>query len=301
VSSVSSADWELLDGPPAIVRTVYDGPLEGDITAGLAERFDAVTPIDTARSRSGRVRLTHAAIGPDGEGITIETLLAPDGEVTCWVARMGRYRTDLPWALRAGRLAVPRATVGSPVGIPVAEAYLDGLHIQRRGPAAYVAPAEPVPASALPQWLFTRVGLGPRPPALSERMVVTSAAAFGDLLALSAPDPSTVRRVLHADASALSDVDAAALAALCGASRVHWGLDWAVGRDVALEPSDEDWSTATLVDTGHLEILDGGPAGLWRVVRALPADLLESTLDSVGLVPTTSHAVWHELAILAAD
>jgi hypothetical protein len=48
-------------------------------------------------------------------------------------------------------------------------------------------------------------------------------------------------------------------------------------------------------------MLDGGPAGLWRVVRELPADLLESSSDAVGLVRTTSHAVWYELAILAAD
>ena len=92
----------------------------------------------------------------------------------------------------------------------------------------------------------------------------------------------------------------AALASLCSARPRHWCLDYAVGYDVALEPSDEDWSTATLVDTGHLEVLDGGPAGLWRVVRDLPADLVESTSDSVGLVRTTSHAVWYELAILAA-
>jgi hypothetical protein len=295
-----AAEWELLDGPPAIVRTVYDGALEGDITVGLAERFAAVTPVDTACSTSGRRRVTHAAIAPDGEGITIEALLAPDGEVVCWVAPMSRYRRDLPSALRAGRLDLPRPVEEPPAGIPVAEAYLDGLHLQRRGPAAFVAPAEPVSASALPLWLFSRVGLGPRPPALSDRMVVTPAAAFNELLSLSTPDVSTVRRVLRADASALSDVDAAALASLCSTRPRHWCLDYAVGYDVALEPSDEDWSTATPTGTGHLEILDGGPAGLWRVVRDLPADLLESTSDSVGLVRTTSHAVWHELAILAA-
>ena len=80
-------------------------------------------------------------------------------------------------------------------------------------------------------------------------MVVTPADAFNELLSLPAPDASTVRRVLRADASALSDVDAAALAAVCGAPRVHWGLDYAVGYDDAQEPSDEDWSTADLWGT----------------------------------------------------
>ena len=144
-----AAEWELLAGPPAIVRTVYDGALEGDITVGLAERFAGVTPVDTACSTSGRRRVTHAAIAPDGEGITIEALLAPDGEVVCWVAPMSRYRSDLPSALRAGRLDLPRPVEEPPAGIPVAEAYLDGLHLRRRGPAAFVAPAQPVPASAL--------------------------------------------------------------------------------------------------------------------------------------------------------
>lgn len=312
--AIADVVWSALAGPTAMVRTrlppdLLDRPgLLDDITAGLRQHFPHVVPVDV--TRDGR-RLSHAAVAPDGAGIAVETLLGRSGEVSCWVAPMTHYRGDLPAALRAAVLGSPDvhsalSTVDTDV-VAVAEGFLatdaSSVEFQRRGPLAYLAGAgEPValPASTLPLWLLTEVGAGPRPAPRNGRLIVTTVDALDALLARPDADVATVRRCLRAPAEALSDEDATDLAALVTGPLTRWRLDWAHGQDLSQEPSDPQWSTAELRDTGRLDVLDGGPAGLWRILTDLPPDLVDEQ-PAVALVRCTTAAIWHELAALAAD
>ncbi len=372
------------DWPPVVVRstapaTLLDTAPEAlleEVTAGLAGRFSDVLAIDVVVDppdvRRGSVRLVHAAVDPDGEGVAIETLLRRDGEVTCWVAPTTRYAAESAVARRAmgGRPplpAKPNTDVDElpPAGVPVAEMRLVMARrddsepacwtLARRGPLAHAQPsdvtpprplpnsappnsapptsappasappasalptsalptsaipapalpatplpASALPASALPVWLSAVTGAGPRPAPSGHRMVITSRAALERLLDLTDPDEAEVRAALAAPDLATSDVTA--LAGLAAGTTTRWSLEWTAGFDDAQEPTDEDWSTARVTRSGRTEILDAGPAGLWRVLTDLPEILTEDAgQDMVALTQTTAADVWRELTLPLAD
>jgi hypothetical protein len=167
------------DWPPVVVRstapaTLLDTAPETlleEVTAGLAGRFSDVLAIDVVVDppdvRRGSVRLVHAAVDPDGEGVAIETLLRRDGQVTCWVAPTTRYAAELATARRAmgGRPplpAKPNTDVDEPppAGVPVAEMRLVMARrddsepacwtLARRGPLAHAQPSDATPPRPLP-------------------------------------------------------------------------------------------------------------------------------------------------------
>lgn len=345
------ARWDQVEVPPclgtrpSVVRTrlpesLTDAPLDAllkDITAGLTERFPRVMPIDVRadppETPRGSVRLLHAALDPDGEGVAIETLLLRGGEVTCWVAPATRYAAERATARRAmaGRPALPAAETtraadaargadATPVaettrgadatpaaGVPVAEARLtvtgqgDWL-VARRGTGSRAIPASPatppdtveLPASLLPMWLASVTGTGPRPYPGDHPMVITSRTALDALLDLTGPDASAVRTALAAPD--LADEEVAELGTLASCLIRRWSLKWIAGRDDA---SGED-SSPRLESRGHLEILDAGPsAGLWRVLTDLPEVLTAGITDErpIGLSRTTPADVWHEVTL----
>jgi hypothetical protein len=325
------ARWDQVEVPlcqgarPAVVRTsapanLADAPLDallGDVTAGLTGRFPHVLPLEVRADppgvAKGSVRLLHAAADPDGEGVTIETLLLRGGDVTCWVAPAARYAAEREVARRAmaGRPPQPREDVVPPGGMPVAEARLtvsgqgegDWLAV-RQGPAAHALPAslaEPtgdgteLPASLLPMWMATVTGTAPRPVPGERPMMITTAAALDRLLALPDPGDADVRTAL--EAPDLTGAEAAELGALVRGLVRHWSLEWISGRDDAVE--DDDVSPR-LEGRGHLRILDGGPeSGLWRVSADLP-EILAAELPGgrpVGLTRTAPSDVWHELTL----
>lgn len=311
----STAPPTLMDGPP---ETLLD-----EVTAGLAGQFSEVLAIDVVVDppdvRRGAVRLVHAAVGRDGEGVAVETLLRRDGDVTCWVAPTARYAAELATARRVmgGRPPLPAKTDADepPIGVPVSEMRLVTARrdvrepacwaLARRGRLANVRPPDgtpprPLPASVLPVWLASVIGAGPRPAPSGHRMVIASRAALEDLLDLTAPDEAEVRAVLEAPDLPASDV--AALAELAAGTELRWSLEWTSGFDGAQEPADEDWSTARGTRRGRTEILDAGPAGLWRILTDLPDALAEDTgADAVGLTHTTMADVWCELTLPLAD
>ncbi|GAA1754993.1 hypothetical protein [Luedemannella helvata] len=299
----------LRGGRPAIVRgpaPELAGPadpvaLATDVTAGLADRFTDVWAVDAVAERAG-VRLVHAATGPDGEGVVIETLVGAD--VACWVSPVPRYLAEREAARRAIAGRPPSAAHPSDPdsGVRVAEAYLscvpEPLVVRCRGPLAHLLPADrAVPASTVPGLLFALVGCGPRPLPGDGSMVVTTR--------------STLDRLLAAD-GALSgvpeavDFDSSGAAEFVARRPAHWWLDWSYGRDVAQLPADEDWSTAVVQRQGRLEVLDAGPdGGLWRVLTDLPEALADDLAaapgeEPVALVRSTGLAVFDELAQLVA-
>jgi hypothetical protein len=323
------ARWDQVEVPlcqgarPAVVRTsapahLADAPLDAllaDITAGLTGRFPQVLPIEVRADPygvpKGSVRLLHAATDPDGEGVTIETLLLRGGDVTCWVAPAARYAAERAVARRAmaGRPPQPQEEITPPEGVPVAEARLivtgqgegDWLAV-RHGPSAHALPAplaEPadgteLPASLLPMWMATVTGTAPRPVPGERPMLITARAALDRLLALTAPGDAEVRTAL--EAPDLPDAEAAELGALARGLVRRWTLDWISGRD----DDPEDDTSPRLEGRGHLRILDAGPeCGLWRVVSDLP-EVLAAEIPGgqpVGLARTAPSDVWHELTL----
>ena len=329
------ARWERVEVPlcegarPAVMRTsapanLADAPLDAllaDITAGLAGRFPQVLPVevraDPSGVRLGSVRLLHAAVDPDGEGVTIETLLLKGGDVTCWVAPVARYAAEREVARRAmaGRPRPPRKEIPQeedprPAGLPVAEARLtvtgqgesDWLAV-RRGPAAHARPAalaeaadgSELPASLLPMWMAAVTGTAPRPVPAERPMLITTRTDLDRLLGLTAPGAADVRTAL--EAPDLTDAEAAELGALVRGLVRRWSLEWISGRDGA--PEDDD-ASPRLEGRGHLRILDAGPeCGLWRVMTDLP-EVLAAEISGgqpVGLVRTAPSDVWHELTL----
>ena len=335
------ARWDQVEVPlcqgarPAVMRTsapasLANAPLDTlltDITAGLTGRFPQVLPIEVRADPRGvprgSVRLLHAATDPDGEGVTIETLLLKGGDVTCWVAPAARYAAEREVARHAvaGRPphpapTPPREETARPEGVSVAEARLtvtgqgesDWLAV-RRGPAAHARPAtlaEPadgteLPASLLPMWLATVTGTAPRPVPGRRPMLITTRTALDRLLGLTGPGPgpgpgaADVRTAL--EAPDLTDAEAAELGALVRGLLRRWTLEWISGRDDA--PEDDDVSPR-LEGHGHLRILDAGPeCGLWRVVTDLP-EVLTAEIPGgqpVGLTRTAPSDVWHELTL----
>jgi hypothetical protein len=309
---------------PATLMDAAPEALLGEVTAGLAGRFSEVLALDVVVDppgvRRGSLRLVHAAVDADGEGAAVETLLRRDGEVTCWVAPTTRYAAELTAARRAmgGRPPVPAkpgADGPPPGGVPVTEMRLVTARrddpepacwtLARRGPLAHAQPSDgtpsrPLPASALPVWLSAVTGIGPRPAPSGHRMVITSRTALERLLDLTAPDEAEIRAVLAAPDLAASDVTA--LTGLATATAARWSLEWTAGFDDAQEPADEAWSTARVTRQGHAEVLDAGPAGLWRVLTGLPDVLTEDAgQDAVGLAHTTAADVWFELTLPFAD
>ncbi|MGH3381803.1 MAG: hypothetical protein ACRDP6_44460 [Actinoallomurus sp.] len=327
------AHWDQVEVPlcqgarPAVMRTsapasLADAPLDAlltDITAGLTRSFPQVLPIEARADPRGvphgSVRLLHAATDPDGEGVTIETLLLKGGAVTCWVAPTARYAAerDVARHAMAGRPAPQREETTRPEppeGVPVAEARLtvtgqaesDWLAV-RRGPTAHARPAdgtEPadgieLPASLLPMWLATVTGTAPRPVPARRPMLITTRTALDRLLGLTGPGIADVRTAL--EAPDLTDPEAAELGALVGGLVRRWTLEWISGRDEA--PEDDD-ASPRLEGRGHLRILDAGPeCGLWRVVTDLP-ELLTAEIPGdqpMGLARTTPSDVWHELTL----
>lgn len=330
------ARWDRVEVPacqgarPAVVRTsapasLADAPpdaLLDDITAGLTGSFPQVLPIevraDPSEAPRGSVRLLHAALDPDGEGVAIETLLLRGGDVACWVAPAARYAAERPAARRAmaGRPPLPSEATTPPTtppeGVPVVEARLtvtgqgegDWL-VVRHGPAAHARPtslAEPangveLPASVLPVWLASVTATGPRPVPGEHPMLITSGSCLDRLLGLADADPggAAVRTAL--EAPDLTDAEAAELGALARGLVRRWSLEWISGRDGA--PEDEDVSPR-LEGRGHLEILDAGTSsGLWRVLTDLPEVLAAEIPDErpVGLARTAPADVWHELTL----
>jgi len=327
------ARWERVEVPlcqgarPAVMRTsapasLADAPLDAlltDITAGLTGRFPQVLPIEVRADPPGvprgSVRLLHAAADPDGEGVTIETLLLKGGEVTCWVAPAARYAAEREMARRAmaGRPARPQEETTPPEGVAVAEARLtvtgqgegDWLAV-RHGPSAHALPAplaEPadgteLPASLLPMWMATVTGTAPRPVPGERPMLITTRAALDGLLGLTDPGDADIRTAL--EAPDLTDPEAAELGALVRSLVRQWSLEWISGRDDA--PEDDD-ASPRLEGRGHLRILDAGPeCGLWRVVTDLP-EVLTTEIPGgqpVGLARTAPSDVWHQLTLPVA-
>jgi hypothetical protein len=329
--TVTIVDWRPVgSGRPGVVRarlpmppTARLGELVRAVTARLAERFAEVLPVDVAAGPTGAaedaVRMLHAATVAGGEGVAIESLLSPCGDghadAACWVSPVSRYLVEREAARRAmaGRRPWPAGTASTSDGLPVAAAsitvhrgrYPGQGQIERRGPivqAALPGLDTPVrlPASLLPGWLFALTACGPRPAPRGKRLVLTSRPALDRLLGLAAAaDPSAVRRAL--DAPDLAEEDASALAHLARGLCRHWSRAWAVGHDRAPEPADEQWSTADLAATGRLEVLDAGPAGLWRVLDDLPQPLTDDgDEEMVALVPATGAEVWDTFAALVA-
>jgi hypothetical protein len=307
-----------LGARPSVVRSrvpasLTDAPLDAllvDITAGLTERFPRVMPIDVladpAETPRGSVRLLHAALDPDGDGVTIETLLLRSGEVACWVAPAARYAAEQATARRAmaGRPALPTEEGALSAGVPVAEARLTvtghgDWQVARHGTGARVVPASPATppddielrASLLPMWLASVTGTGPRPHPGDRPMVITSRTALDALLDLPDTGADAVRTAL--EAPDLGDDEVAELGALANGLIRRWSLTWIAGRE------GED-ASPLLESRGRVEILDAGPsAGLWRVLTDLPEVLTAEIADEdpVGLVRTTPADVWHELSL----
>lgn len=139
ISDPPRAGWDRVATPPGdgpvVVRARGDVPrpdpsvraLLDDVTAGLAARFPCVLPVDVTVGprdvRRGAVRVLHAAVDERDRGLTIETLLRADGDLTCWVALTSRYTAELETARRmmAGRPVPPH-----PAGAPSAGRPLDG-------------------------------------------------------------------------------------------------------------------------------------------------------------------------------
>lgn len=319
---------------PAVVRTTAPATLVGappdmllgEITAGLTARFTNVLPIEVAADPAGvprgSVRLVHAALAPDGEGVAIETLLRRGGEVTCWVSPAARYPAERTAArramagrppLRAERREPDPTPISEPVSVPVTEARLtvftDGDRepgdwvVVRHGPAAHVLPAsltEPeagveLPASALPLWMATVTGTGPRPVPGEHPLLITTRPALDRLLARTDPSDAEVRTALNAPD--LPDADAAGLAALVRGSRRHWSLEWIAGA----QESADDWSPARAERRGRVEVLDAGPSGyLWRVLTGLPGmltDELPPAEEPVALARASASGIWHDLTL----
>jgi hypothetical protein len=313
VSSASDvATWTTVSERPAIVRATLAthtaeramdaATLLADVTAGLADHFSEVLPVDAVVGPTG-AQLLHAATGPDGEGVAIETRLAPDGTAHCWVAPTARYAAEADTARRimVGRPAT--STKDNTDGVRVARAHVvvtrpttaefvvtchaGAAEIE---PVAGPVPAADLPASAVPAALWAGLGLGPRPLPGVPVAVVTSRAAADRMLAAAPTDADAVRAALAAPD--LPDQVATALAGACANLVAHWHLAWAAGDPDEDEPADG----------GTLEILDGGVAGLWRISDDLPDDFVEELGDDgppVVLAPVAAAAVWRELTVTA--
>lgn len=291
--------------------SLADAPLDAllaDVTAGLAERFPQVLPIevraDPPDAQRGSVRLLHAAVDAHGEGVAVETLLRRGDGVTCWVAPATRYAAERETARRAmaGRPPKRRGETAAPEGVPVAEIRLwvtgpggeGDWVVVRRGPGAQVLSASragssdgaELPASLLPVWLASVTGTGPRP--VPGRRPLLIVARHGlDRLLDGAADSRTAL-----EAPDLTGAEAAELDALARGLTRRWSLEWISGWDDDVSPGPEA--------RGHVEILDAGPSrGLWRVLTDLP-EALTSELPGerpVGLVRTAPADVWHELTL----
>ncbi len=325
------ARWERVETPacqggvPAVVRTaapadladIAPSALLDDATAGLTGWFPSVLPIDATvdppETLRGATRLLHAAIDRNGGGMAIETLMSRDGEVTCWVSPATRYAAELPAARRAmaGRPPLKAPEDPEQPGVPVAEARLtvagdEIWTVQRRGPLAQAvreaAEPERLLASALPVWLSSVTGMGPRPAPDGHGLLITSRSALERLLDLTAPGDAAVRAAL--DAPGLSDEETARLRTLVHHLTCRWTLEWTSGQDDAQEPADDGWSTARVTREGRLEVLDAGEHGLWRVLSDLPeaiADDLPGDEEPVALVRAAASDIWQELTVMVAD
>lgn len=327
----TSAPAGLLDASPEA--------LLADVTAGLTERFPQVLPIevraDPPETPHGSVRLVHAAVGPDGDGVAIETLLLRSGEVCCWVAPAARYAAEREAARRAmaGRPPLHREENPAPAGVPVAELRLtvagsgegDWL-VARHGPAVYARAASAATTSHAAASAAASTSTSAAVPTSS----AASAASPSDGVELpvsllpvwlasvtgTGPRPvpgerpllvvarSGLDRLLDGpadartalDAPELTAAEAAELDALARDLVRRWSLEWIFGSDGDASPR--------LEARGRLEILDAGPShGLWRVLTDLPEALTSELPDEqpVGLMRTTSADVWHELTLPLAD
>jgi hypothetical protein len=274
----SGSEWHRVAVEPAIVRAqLPDGIRPAadvdaatlDVTAGLRDHFADVVAID-AVANGADLHLVHTATEPRGEGIIIETRIAGSGTAYCWTSPACDYLADraLARAVMSGRRPGPRPTSPPGPGVPVAEVWLarggDRTVARRRGPLGQIVLPGATRAVAVPASTL--------PARLFE------AGRLGP------------RRVC-------GQVFVTTVESLTG---TPWCLEWSVGHDEAIEPRDDDWSTARATGHGRLDLIDRD-GELLLVRQELPEPLASDAReampdrDVVALVPVSAGDVFTTL------